>query len=372
MTDAPAPDASVKLRAVLDYLPCEACLAQPVRDQDVLCSICRRVDRQVGVRVAVRRTVILERPSEPEPVVIQPPGVAPAPAAQEVDVVLRVEGEPLPDPRPGVPQVVLEPLAPPAAPPVVVVDAEPEFGDVVGWEPRDDAFEYVPPAPRREAPPPEPVPQDEYVFAPPPPEPEPEPPREPEAAEDWMPVEDVPLQQADEAWAPQEEPPEPQPEPEPAPVEEEVLEATPVEDEVLEAQVVEDDEVLEMEVVEDDDAAPAGDADLWRLRGFDRAAEAALQGAGVTAVAHLAGHDAGELGERTGLAPSRLAPWIQVADLVHEAGVPLDAAVALVTAGIAGPRGLREAAPDALVERVHAFGGRDLSLSDVKRWKRRV
>ena len=168
----------------------------------------------------------------------------------------------------------------------------------------------------------------------------------------------------------EEPPPEPEPEPEPARAEETILEATLVEDDVIQAEVVED--VVEMEVLPDDDAPPEGDSDLWRLRGFDHAAASALRGAGVTAVAHLAGHDAGELSARTGLPQERLVPWVQVADLTHEGGVPLDAAIALVTAGIAGPRGLRDADPESVVERVHAFGGRDLSLSDVKRWKRRV
>ena len=354
MTDAP--DASVKLRTVLDYLPCEACLAQPVKDQELLCSVCRRLDREVGVRIAVRRTVILERPSEPEPVVIQPP-VPAAPATQPLDVVLRVGDEPLPDPREGVVQVVLEPL----------VDEEPVFADAFGWDPADDAFEFVKPAPAPEpafAPPAE-VPQDEYVFAPPPPE-EPAPEPEPVAAEDWMPTEDVPVQQeSDEAWAPPAEEPQPEPEPDPLPPEEEPI---------LEATIVEEEEPVEMEVLEDEPepAAADGDSDLWRLRGFDRASEEALRAANITAVTHLSGHDAGELASRTGLAAERLAPWVQVADLVQEAGVPLDAAIALVTAGIRGPKGLRELTAESVVERTHAFAGRDLAVSDVRRWKRRV
>lgn len=366
---ADLPDASAKLRTVLDYVPCEACLAQPVRDQDVLCSICRRVDRQVGVRVAVRRTVLVERPSEPEPVVIPPPAPA-APATQPLDVVLAAPGEPLPEPRPGVTQVVLEPLAPPppAAPPE---EPEPAFDDLVGYEAPSDAFGYVPPAraPER-APEPEPIPREEYVFAPPPPEPEPEPPRAPDAVEDWLPTEEAVVQEEPSAWAParQDEPPEPEPQPEPVP---EPEPEPVVEDEVLETEVVE--EVVEMEVLPEEDEAPArGDSDLWRLRGFDAASEAALAGAGIQAVAHLAGHDAGELSARTGLEAGRLARWVQVADLTQEAGVPLDAAIALVTAGVAGPRGLREMDAQAVVERAHAFGGMDLSLSDVKRWKRRV
>lgn len=356
---ADLPDASVKLRTVLDYLPCEACLAQPVRDQDVLCSICRRLDRQVGVRVSVRRTVLVERPSEPEPVVIPPPAPA-APAAQPLDVVLAGPGEALPEPRPGVAQVVLEPLAPPAPP----EEPEPSFDDLVAWEPPGDAFEYLPPAPAAaafRAPEPEPVPREEFVFAPPPPEPEPEPAREPEAVEDWMPTEEAAVQQEEALWAPppQEEPPEPV-----------AAEAEPVE-EILQTEVVED-EPVEMEVLPDDEPAPRGDSDLWRLRGFDAAAESALAGAGVTAVSHLAGHDPGELAQRTGLDAARLARWVQVADLNQDAGVPLDSAIALVTAGVAGPRGLREMDAETVVERTRAFGGADVSPAEVKRWKRRV
>ncbi|HET6403157.1 MAG TPA: hypothetical protein VFH78_00800, partial [Candidatus Thermoplasmatota archaeon] len=67
------PDAGTKLRLVLDYLPCEACLAQPVDDQELLCSICARLDRQVAVRVGTRTTILLEKPSPPPAPVVIPP-----------------------------------------------------------------------------------------------------------------------------------------------------------------------------------------------------------------------------------------------------------------------------------------------------------
>ena len=96
------------------------------------------------------------------------------------------------------------------------------------------------------------------------------------------------------------------------------------------------------------------------------AAEALLRAAGIEAVAHLSGHDANELAERTGVDAARLDAWIDVADLQEEVGVPLDAAGALVAAGIRGPRGLRE------TEAEDAAARAGLPLQDVKRWKRRA
>lgn len=368
MTDAP--DASVKLRTVLDYVPCEACLAQPVKEQDLLCSICARLDRQVGVRISVRSTILVERPSEPGPVVIEPPA-PPVPAPEPLDIVLARPGEALPEPRPGITQVVLEPLEP--EPPVVAAEPEVEWDDVASWTAADDPFEYVRPLAAPPPPPPEPVPEDAFVFAPPPREPEPEPAPVEAREEAWMPVEEVVVEpEPAEAWAPP-VPHEAQPEP---PLEESTpwaRPADPVEEPVLEATVVEDD-VVEMEVLPDEPAAESepGSTDLWKLRGFDRSSERGFRGAGVTEVIHLAGHDPHELGSRTGVPPERLVPWIQAADLVHEAGVPLESAIALVAAGVAGPRGLREMDAETVVERAQAFAGARIATQDVKRWKRRV
>jgi predicted flap endonuclease-1-like 5' DNA nuclease len=456
-----APDASTKLRLVLDYLPCEACLAQPVRDQDLLCSVCRRLHRQVAVRVATRSTVILERPDLPppaEPVVIPPapePQPEPAPPPPEPIPLVEALPEPVPEPAPAPPplpelEVVTEPLEPeplPAPEPVPMIaqlqeeppeepeparkrglfrrrepeppPPEPVFDDVAGFEPAEDSFgvargeaaiepddvaevareEFVPPPP----PPPEPVvlpeaePEMESDFVFRPTEETPAPPPE-ELVEDEIPVEEIPVVPESEEpspWAPQEEifpeeAPEPTPEPEPEPVvatplEEEVVEMEvlpdePPQEEILEAQLVEEDEPIAAEIVEEETIpappppapAEAPASDLHRLRGFSHAHEDALHAVGIDTLASLAGHDAHEIAARAGLAPDVVAPWVQVADLVHELGVPIDSASALVAAGVAGPRGLREMTEEDILDRVEAFGGVRLSGRDVKRWKRRA
>lgn len=436
MTEAPA---SSKLRTVLDYVPCEACLAQPTDEQELLCSVCRRLDRQIGVRIAVRTTVLLDRPSvSTEAPVIIPP--APAVEAPRVDVRFVPAGERAPKPPvDGAPvEVILEPytepvdeVAPsPAAAPVPALEPVPvpapeavpeptseavpeptpeperEFNvdDIVDYEPVGDLFGYTPAEPSTRAaaePPresaPEPiiidelapvagaeVAQDDFVFRPPPPAQEEQPvAREEEPVEDWLPTDEVPVEAVEpreetSPWSrpPEEEPildavqelaaepePEPQgaPEPEPAP-------------QLPQAEVVEEEEILEMELVEDEPLPTpvAGETDLWRLRGFEREADERFAAAGIKTISHLAGHDPVELSERTGLPPTRVTAWVHVADLTQDVGVPLDAAIAIVAAGVAGPRGLRDAEPDDIVERVKAFGGGEVALSDVKRWKRRV
>lgn len=42
-----------KLRDVLDFLPCEPCLERPSPDQEVLCSICHRLNRTVALKCQV-------------------------------------------------------------------------------------------------------------------------------------------------------------------------------------------------------------------------------------------------------------------------------------------------------------------------------
>lgn len=417
---AALPDAGSKLRLVLDYLPCEACLAQPVDDQDLLCSICARLDREVAVRVSSRTTILLEKPTPPaEPIVIPPaplstaPEQAPAPLKE---VVVRFVDEP-PVERAGAIEVVVEPLAPPAPPPVVVptpLPAEAEvpietdeegfsFDDVATFtKARDEFFDYKAapvPGPQPEAPAPEPepvfvpareeIPQDDFVFRPP--EREEPPAREPEPAivDDIIPEEEVRVEEPreeQERWAP---PPDFLSEEAAMEAEEEILEMEPVvetepepqpePEEIVEMEVLpEEEEVVEMEVLPDEPApgpappAPTGTGDLYRLRGFDTGAESALAKARITEIAHLSGHDAGELQQRTGLPMSKLQAWVQVADLVQEVGVPVDAAVALVAAGVAGPKGLRDADPDEVADRVGAFGGYKVDARDVKRWKRRA
>lgn len=411
---------------MLDYLPCEACLAQPVDDQELLCSICARLDRQVAVRVGTRTTIVVERPSPPPAPVVIPPAPAPepepAPPAPLREVVVRFASEEA-RAKPGAIEVVVEPLAAPPAPvpgplPVPVPEAAlaaeiapPEeedawaIDDIVEYtRARDEFFDYrkpaaaeapeparaaepepapapAPPPPRA---PPEPVAEDDFVFRPPAHE-EPARREEPVVQDDVIPVDEVPLEsppEEQERWAPppdfladEEEPAPPAPAP-PEEVEEIVeLEAVPEEEPVVEMEVLpEDEEVVEMEVVEDEPEPPAPSAtgDLYRLRGFDAASGAALAKARITQLSHLSGHDAGELAQRTGLPLPKLQPWIQVADLVEEVGVPVDAAVALVAAGVAGPRGLRDADEDEVADRASAFGGYAVNARDVRRWKRRA
>ncbi|GEM_PF-6660434 len=439
---AEAPDASQKLRLVLDYLPCEACLAQPVKDQDLLCSVCHRLHRQVSVRVATRTTVIVERPDLPAPAapVVIPPA---APETPMVEVAPPPpEAPPAPPPLPEL-EVVTEPFEEPAPPapepePVPAVEmqdepepeeparkrfglfrrkpAEPEpapeeptFDDVAGFEPTEEGFgvargepEFAPEdvveVAHEEPPAPEPEPQPEpevlaesepevesdFIFRPP--EEEPEPAYTEPAYEEPEPVEEIALEPEPgetyepSPWAPREEevlPEEPEPQPEWAPPpepEEEVveMEVLPDEEEVLEAEIVEE-EVIPAEVLEEE-ITPAAEpsSDLYRLRGFAPDHEEALRAVGVDSLASLAGHDPNELAGRSGLPAETLALWVQVADLVHEVGVPIDSASALVAAGIAGPRGLRDATEEEILDRVEAFGGLRLSGRDVKRWKRRA
>lgn len=391
---AALPDAGTKLRLVLDYLPCEACLAQPVDDQELLCSICARLDREVAVRVGRKTTILLERPSPPpEPVVIPAAPAPPEPAAPAPlkEVVVRFASEPAVE-RAGVTEVVVEPVAPPAPVPVVVPpplpaeanEAEFDVDDIATFtKARDEFFDYRPQQePASAPPPPEPAPapvvydapQDDFVFRPP--ERDEPAPREPEPAvvDDIIPEEEVRVEaqpEEQDRWAP---PPdflaeeaedeavemEPIPEPEPEPVEMEIL--------------PDEEEILETEMVPDEPAPPkpTGSGDLYRLRGFDTNAESALAKARITEISHLSGHDPGELQQRTGLPMSKLQAWVQVADLVQEVGVPVDAAVALVAAGVAGPRGLRDADPDEVADRAAAFGGHKVDARDVKRWKRRA
>lgn len=415
------PDAGTKLRLVLDYVPCEACLAHPVDDQDLLCSICARLDREVAVRVSRRTTILLETPTLPaEPIVIPPAPVAtvlaPAPTPLK-EVVVRFVDEP-PVERAGAIEVVVEPLATPAPLPVVVptpLPAEAEipietdeegfsFDDVATFtKARDEFFDYKAapaPSPRPEpesepepafVPAREEIPQDDFVFRPPQRDEEPAREPEPPIVDDIIPEEEVRVEEPreeQERWAP---PPdflseeaaieaeeeilemdpvvETEPEPEPAPEPEAGPE--PVEMEM----VAEEEEIVETEMLPDEpepEVRPTGTGDLYRLRGFDTTAESALAKAKITEIAHLSGHDAGELQQRTGLPTSKLQAWVQAADLVHEVGVPVDAAVALVAAGVAGPKGLRDADPDEVADRVGAFGGYKVDARDVKRWKRRA
>jgi predicted flap endonuclease-1-like 5' DNA nuclease len=185
-----------------------------------------------------------------------------------------------------------------------------------------------------------------------------------------VPVEPLVEEEPASPWAPPEEifADEPPPEPQPQPVEEEVVEMEVLPDEeILEATIVED-EPIEAEVLGEE----TGETDLRRLRGVGPAEEQALRDAGVDGLASLAGHDPHDLASRTGLAADALASWLHVANLVQEVGVPIDSAVALVAAGVEGPRGLRDLDEQEILDRVEARGGLRLSGRDVKRWKRRA
>ncbi|HVL48898.1 MAG TPA: hypothetical protein VM889_10105, partial [Candidatus Thermoplasmatota archaeon] len=68
-----------KLRLVLDYVPCDQCLETPSADQEILCSVCRRLHREVAVKVTERREVVIERPAAHAPVAVTVPAAAAAP-----------------------------------------------------------------------------------------------------------------------------------------------------------------------------------------------------------------------------------------------------------------------------------------------------
>lgn len=402
-----SPEAGTKLRLVLDYVPCEACLLQPVKDQELLCTVCARLHRHVAVRAASTTTILVERPelAAAPPVVIEP-APAPEPAAAPV-----VEPEPPAEP---VAELVAQ------VEPAPVEEAEPEFDDVASFAPAPEPeFEgettYVRPeeAPKAPPPPAESFHEDDFVFRPPEPEPAPSPEPVPAAAPepDLFPDEEITIDRAEGApspWAPPEEifsdaPPEPEPEPEPletSVVEEEPIETSLVEEEPIETTVVEEEPILETEIVDEPEPAPLeaevvdaepvdedvvemaivdeeppvpdASSDLWRLKGFGASHAASLKGAGIESLSHLAGHDPHELAGKTGIDDAQLTTWVAVADLVHEAGIPVDASLAIVAAGISGPRALAALDAEEVVDRVAAFGGTDLRLQDVKRWKRRV
>lgn len=88
-----------KLRMVLDYLPCEACLHVPGEEQDLYCGLCRRLHRTVVQKSIERRVVLVEE-------------VLPAVAA----------AEPLPE----------ETLSEPAAVETEIAQAEPAEDEMYG------------------------------------------------------------------------------------------------------------------------------------------------------------------------------------------------------------------------------------------------
>lgn len=178
------PPLPAKLRTVLDYLPCDACLQEPSPEQDLLCSVCHRLDRTVTAKRVERRTIIVVRPAPPaaEPV-IEPPARAP----------LEAEEEPQPEPPQAEPAEaeVEEPLAEPepepqrpALPRVLIVDRDAAQKGPRGEPGVLEVFisSIAPPLPTPEpapvvAPTPEPAPVAEPVADP---DPEPEPVQEPE------------------------------------------------------------------------------------------------------------------------------------------------------------------------------------------------
>jgi hypothetical protein len=55
-----------KLRDVLDFLPCEPCLERPSPDQEILCSICHRLNRTVALKCQVSLVQPVAAPSAAE------------------------------------------------------------------------------------------------------------------------------------------------------------------------------------------------------------------------------------------------------------------------------------------------------------------
>lgn len=75
---AASSDRTGKLRLVLDYLPCEACLHMGTPEQELFCSLCTRLQRTVVQKSTVMRDVVVEKPVPVEPEVVEVP---PAPVA---------------------------------------------------------------------------------------------------------------------------------------------------------------------------------------------------------------------------------------------------------------------------------------------------
>ena len=428
-----------KFRTVLDYLPCEACLEIPVEDQELHCSICRRVSRVVAVRTSREVAVVVEAPAVPIVLPVPDVEVPPAPAAALVE----------------------EPT------PVALAAAEgDEEGADVGFassmqaaeeidEDIDIGFERTPPAAEpayaeaepaieQEAP----IDGKDFTFDPDTLEPEPEDEllREAEAWAEAAAEEEVELQPVTreeleglrplepEPW-PEEPPPAAEPTPEALEVLEVVEEqdAQPLEPDPLEAETSvvpvppppEPVETLEvLEVVEDEAPVEPGapEGEVWEdepwpeevapptpvdasggaeapppLEDADEAwaepasppAEAPVEdpvsrlsdvgdvygekllAQGVQRVRDLAGRDAKALAKATGIDRKLVDRWVRAADL-HQAGVSIAYAEAVVRAGYDSPRALRKARPDKVardVNRVLSEGAAPLDADTVRAWQ---
>lgn len=297
--------AAEKFRIVLDYLPCEACLEIPVADQDLHCSLCRRLTRSVGVASQTEVAVMVESPALPLPIDVPPapveiPPVEPAPVAEaaaeiaveqtqtpepvaevapveeeEVDLAFEAtaseeedidvafeatRGEPDPEPLAAeeeaesapTPPFTFDPeslqpedgFAPAAEDDAAALDREAEAWAEAAAEPEEVELEPVRPEEAAAA----------WSQAPPAPEPEP-----------W-PAEPVPEPEPAEAWPEQEEQPAElevlevvEDEPVAAPAEEPWGEAPPLEP-PADAPAESPQEYEVLEVIEDEPAAPAPSA----------------------------------------------------------------------------------------------------------------
>jgi hypothetical protein len=139
--------ATEKLRLVLDYVPCDVCLAIPTatwEDQELLCGVCARLDRTVAHKVSIREVLVVPEPAAPEEVTIAP--VAAEAAASSI-----------PEPEP---EARFEPSALPVAPslpplPSTFTHFEDESADaspaaryditVVAWSEEPPALAAAPP-----------------------------------------------------------------------------------------------------------------------------------------------------------------------------------------------------------------------------------
>lgn len=116
MTAVASSPPPAKLRTVLDYVPCDACLAEHSPEQELLCSVCRRLDRTVTVKRTERRTFIVVRPAPPPPPALIPPA-APPPREPEPERAPEPEPEPAaPEQLPAQAEAPAEPAEAPAPP----------------------------------------------------------------------------------------------------------------------------------------------------------------------------------------------------------------------------------------------------------------
>ncbi|HVL88331.1 MAG TPA: DUF4332 domain-containing protein [Candidatus Thermoplasmatota archaeon] len=139
--------AAEKLRVVLDYVPCDACLRIPGDEQDLYCAICARLHRTV-VQKTVRSRVVLVETELPAPEPVSPVELTSPMAAMEPEAAWR----PAPEPAAAIETTrVTEPRPEPAEAFIdtIVEDAEPEpapekmFPPARKPEPEGDLSDFV-------------------------------------------------------------------------------------------------------------------------------------------------------------------------------------------------------------------------------------